>query len=100
MCLHTPNLNNLRAKLPIVSGLHLKYSRFLETATRDRARSALRGVGRSDHFSTEVLGITQGMEGALLSGAPMSRETSITRGKALRKLARGLSIDAAKSAYD
>jgi hypothetical protein len=47
MCLYTPNLNNLRAKLPIVSGLHLKYSRFLETRARDRARSALRGVGRS-----------------------------------------------------
>jgi hypothetical protein len=42
-----PNLNNLRAKLQIVSGLHLKYSRFLETTTRDRVRSALRGVGRS-----------------------------------------------------
>src|SRR5260370_27110063 len=45
--LYTPNLNNLGAKSPIVSGLHLKYSRFSETTTRDRARSALRGVGRS-----------------------------------------------------
>jgi hypothetical protein len=40
--LYTPNLNNLGAKSPIVSGLHLKYSRFLETTTRDRIRSALR----------------------------------------------------------
>ena len=38
-----PKLNNLGAKSPIVSGLHLKYSRFLETRARDRARSALRG---------------------------------------------------------
>ena len=45
--LYTPNLNNLGAKSPIVSGLHLKYSRFLEARARDRARSALRGVGRS-----------------------------------------------------
>src|SRR4051794_6931873 len=41
VCLYTPNLNNLGAKSPIVSGLHLKYSRFLETRARDRARSAL-----------------------------------------------------------
>jgi hypothetical protein len=40
--LYTPNLNNLGAKSPIVSGLHLKYSRFSETTTGDRARSALR----------------------------------------------------------
>jgi hypothetical protein len=42
----------LGAKSPIVSGLHLKYSRFLETRGGDRARSALRGVGRSltEHF--------------------------------------------------
>src|SRR5437879_3525775 len=45
--LYTPNFNNLGAKSPIVSGLHLKYSRFSETRARDRARSALRGVGRS-----------------------------------------------------
>jgi hypothetical protein len=45
--LYTPNSNNLGAKSPIVSGLLLKYSRFLETGARDRARSALRGVGRS-----------------------------------------------------
>src|SRR5258708_10221056 len=45
--LYTPNLNNLGAKSPIVSALHLKYSRFWETRARDRARSALRGVGRS-----------------------------------------------------
>src|SRR5258708_15997207 len=44
--LYTPNLNNLGAKSAIVSGLHLKYSRFLETRARDRARSALRGVVR------------------------------------------------------
>src|SRR6266404_5218375 len=43
--LYTPNLHNLGAKSSIVSGLHLKYSRFLETRARDRARSALRGVG-------------------------------------------------------
>src|SRR5258708_11102826 len=49
--LYTPNLHNLGAKSLIVSGLHLKYSRFLETRARDRARSALRGVGGStaDH---------------------------------------------------
>src|SRR6476620_10842877 len=41
----TPNFNNLGAKSPIVSGLHLKYSRFSETRARDWARSALRGVG-------------------------------------------------------
>src|SRR5258706_817684 len=29
------------------AGLHLKYSRFSETRARDRARSALRGVGGS-----------------------------------------------------
>src|SRR5258708_34493313 len=51
--LYTPNLNNLGAKSPIVSGLHLKYSRFSETRARDRARSALRGVGRS--FSSTFL---------------------------------------------
>src|SRR6266404_4099185 len=45
--LYTPNLHNLGAKSSIVSGLHLKYSRFLETRARDRARSALRGVGPS-----------------------------------------------------
>ena len=41
--LYTPKLYNLGAKSPIVSGLHLKYSRFSETRARDRARSALRG---------------------------------------------------------
>src|SRR5437016_5426448 len=45
--LYTPNLNNLGAKSSIVSGLHLKYSRFSETQAGDQARSALRGVGRS-----------------------------------------------------
>jgi len=34
-------------KSTIVSGLHLKYSRFSETRARDRVRSALRGVARS-----------------------------------------------------
>ncbi len=48
--LYTPNLHNLGAKLSIVSGLHLKYSRFLETRARDRARSALRGVEGSQPF--------------------------------------------------
>ena len=47
MCLYTPNLNNLGAKSPIVSSQHRKYSRFWETRAGDRARSALRGVGRS-----------------------------------------------------
>src|SRR5947209_10210902 len=47
ICLYTPDLNNLGAKSAIVSDLHLKYSRFLETRARDRVRSALRGVGRS-----------------------------------------------------
>src|SRR2546421_12578968 len=41
--LYTPHFSNLGAKLTIVSDLHLKYSRFLETCARDRARSALRG---------------------------------------------------------
>jgi hypothetical protein len=56
MCLYTPNLNNLGAKSPIVSNPHRKYSRFLETRAGDRARSALRGVGRSltQHFSSET----------------------------------------------
>jgi hypothetical protein len=40
----SPNLSNLGAKSPIVSGLHLKYSRFLETRAGDPVRSALRGV--------------------------------------------------------
>jgi hypothetical protein len=57
--LYTPNLNNLGAKSPIVSGLHLKYSRFLETRAGDRARSALRGVGGStanhDHHIDPIL---------------------------------------------
>src|ERR1700730_7308848 len=43
--LYTPTLNTLGAKSPIVSSLHLKYSRFSETRAEDRARSALRGVG-------------------------------------------------------
>src|SRR2546430_10871930 len=47
LCLYTPNLHNLRAKSRIVFSPHLQYSRFLETRARDRARSALRGVGRS-----------------------------------------------------
>jgi short chain dehydrogenase len=45
LCLYAPNY--LRVKSPIVSGLHLKYSRFLVTRAGDRARSALRGVGCS-----------------------------------------------------
>jgi hypothetical protein len=45
--LYTPKLNNLGAKSPIVSGLHLKYSRFSEARARDGARSALRGVAGS-----------------------------------------------------
>jgi hypothetical protein len=48
--LYTPNLHNLGAKSSIVSGLHLKYSRFWETRAGDRARSALRGVGRRQPF--------------------------------------------------
>src|SRR4030088_2319098 len=47
MCLYAPNLNNLRANKPIVSGRHLQYSRFLEATTRARVGSPLRGVGRS-----------------------------------------------------
>ena len=35
------------AKLPKVSGSHREYSRFQETATGDRVRSALRGEGGS-----------------------------------------------------
>jgi hypothetical protein len=41
--LQAPILGILRAKLPIVSGGHLKNSRFWETAAGDRLRSALRG---------------------------------------------------------
>src|SRR5258706_3264611 len=51
--LYTPNLNNLGAKSPIVSGLHLKYSRFSETRARDRARSALCG-GRGSPVDVEM----------------------------------------------
>jgi hypothetical protein len=40
-----PRLNNLSAKLPIVSSPNLKYYRFLETQAGDPVRSALRGVG-------------------------------------------------------
>jgi hypothetical protein len=47
LCLCAPKLNNLSAKSPIVSSPHMKYSRFWETCAGDRARSALRGVGRS-----------------------------------------------------
>jgi hypothetical protein len=45
--LYVPKLDNLSAKSPIVSSPHMKYSRFWETRAGDRARSALRGVGRS-----------------------------------------------------
>ncbi len=46
-CLYAPDLDNLSAKLRIVSSPNLKYSRFLETRAGDWARSALGGVGRS-----------------------------------------------------
>jgi hypothetical protein len=42
--LYTPNLNNLGAKSPIVSGLHLKYSRFLETREPETERDQHRVV--------------------------------------------------------
>ena len=45
--LQTPILDNLRAKSAKVSGEYLEYPRFWETRAGDRARSALRGVGRS-----------------------------------------------------
>jgi hypothetical protein len=41
--LQAPNLAASRAKSPIVSAGYLKYSRFWETTTGDRVRSALRG---------------------------------------------------------
>jgi hypothetical protein len=41
--LQAPILGILRAKQPIVSGGHLKNSRFQEIAAGDRVRSALRG---------------------------------------------------------
>jgi len=41
--LQVPRLAPVGAKLPIVSGGYLKYSRFRETATGDRVRSGLRG---------------------------------------------------------
>jgi hypothetical protein len=41
--LHAPNLATFRRKTPKVSGCTAEYSRFRETATRDRFRSALRG---------------------------------------------------------
>jgi hypothetical protein len=41
--LQTPNVAPSREKSPIVSGGCLKYSRFWETAARDRVRSALLG---------------------------------------------------------
>ena len=41
--LYTLKLDNLGARSPIVSGGYLKYSRFWETPTGDRVRSALRG---------------------------------------------------------
>jgi len=41
--LRAPILGILRAKQPVVSSGHLKYSRFWETAPGDRVRSGLRG---------------------------------------------------------
>src|SRR3984957_19427980 len=41
--LRAPELGSPGAKSPIVSGGYLKYSRFRETGTEDRVRSALRG---------------------------------------------------------
>jgi hypothetical protein len=45
--LRAPILGILGAKWPIVSGGHLKNSRFWEIAPGDRVRSALRGRGYS-----------------------------------------------------
>jgi hypothetical protein len=41
--LQVPDLADSGTKTPLVSGGHLKYSRFWETATGDWVRSALRG---------------------------------------------------------
>src|ERR1700738_371822 len=43
--LQAPDLARSETKSPIVSGHIREYSRFRETATRDRVRSALRGGG-------------------------------------------------------
>jgi hypothetical protein len=45
-------LGHFREKSPIVSGGYLKYSRFWETLTGDRVRSALRG-GRGSAWELE-----------------------------------------------
>jgi hypothetical protein len=50
--LRAPKLAAAGAKSPIVSGGYLKYSRFWETATGDRVRSALRG--RAGKFAAGV----------------------------------------------
>src|SRR2546430_17432701 len=58
--LYTPNLRNLGAKSAIVSGLHLKYSCFLETRARDRARSAhcvVRTAVDSGLAAADIVGI-------------------------------------------
>jgi hypothetical protein len=57
--LYTPNLNNLGAKSPIVSSLHLKYSRFWETRAGDRVRSTLRGVEGSQPFKGDGTKLTK-----------------------------------------
>jgi hypothetical protein len=45
--LQAPVFGSLRGKWPIISGGHLKNSRFWEIAAGDRVRSALRGRGCS-----------------------------------------------------
>jgi hypothetical protein len=78
--LYTTNLNNLSAKSPIVSGLHLKYSRFLETATGDRVRSALRGAGRSLAHRKWPICLTNNAAERALRGFALGRKSWLFAG--------------------
>jgi hypothetical protein len=52
--LRAPKLGAAGAKSPIVSGGHLKYSRFRETATGDGVRSRLRGGYTNEKNAIEI----------------------------------------------
>ena len=96
--LYTPNLNNLGAKLPIVSGPHLKYSRFSETRAGDRARSALRGgPGSAVHLEFESIG----ERGATTStGAPPDTKKRLTNLADLFNAENGTNGEANQDNYD
>src|ERR1700724_4642866 len=68
--LQAPSLATSRAKSPIVSAGYLKYSRFWETTTGDRVRSALRGR----HVSVGP----KGTSGAPLVALPYTQSPRVT----------------------